>query len=339
VKILIIADPGIVVPPKGYGGIERVVAMLAREYYINGHCVEILANKGSHIEGVKAHFNGNSGFPQTKINRYLSLIRTWFFLVRNYHKYDVIQNFGRLLFLVPILKSDIKKIMCYQRHISTRNISILELLSPRKLYLFGCSKNLVEKRMLFGSWNVIYNPINSLNYSYNSVFCEDLPLIFLSRIVFEKGCHIAIEIAKMTNNKLIIAGNKSNLPEDIGYFEKFVLPFIDGKQIVYVGEVDDIQKSNYLRNAKAMLFPILWDEPFGIVMIESMICGTPVIAFNRGSVNEVIDEGVTGFKVNDKNEMANAIFKLSSIDRNICHHHTKSRFDISVIASQYLSVV
>lgn len=228
--------------------------------------------------------------------------------------------------------------MCYQRRISSQNIKLLCKILPSNLKLFGCSNDLVLKNQLYSSWNVIYNPIKSHTFQLQNQYINHSPLIFLSRLDPEKGCHIAIEVAKMTNHTLIIAGNKSLDPKETLYFDSLIRPHIDGKQIIYVGEVNDEQKSNYLGKAKAMLFPIIWDEPFGIVMIESMICGTPVIAFNRGSVNEVIDEGITGFKVNDKYEMAEALLKISSIDRNNCHCHAKSRFDISVIASQYLSV-
>ncbi len=268
----------------------------------------------------------------------MSLLKTWGYLIIHYKDYYVVQNFGRLLFLLPIIKSSNRKLMCYQRKISSRNIKIFCNLLPNNLKFFGCSNDLVIKNQLYGSWNVIYNPIKSNAFQLQNQHISDSPLIFLSRIDIEKGCHIAIEVAKMTNSKLIIAGNKSSVPSEALYFDALIKPHIDGKQIIYVGELNDEQKCYYLGKAKAMLFPIIWDEPFGIVMIESMICGTPVIAFNRGSVNEVIDEGVTGFKVSDKYEMAEAISKISSIDRSICHEHTKSRFDISVIASQYLSL-
>ena len=103
-------------------------------------------------------------------------------------------------------------------------------------------------------------------------------------------------------------------------------------------EVNDIQKNYYLGKSKAMLFPILWDEPFGIVMIESMATGTPVIAFNRGSVDEVLDEGITGYKVKNENEMCEAVYRIDYIDRNICRQQASQRFDIKVIASNYLSL-
>lgn len=315
-----------------------MVGALAEEYINLGYEVDILASEGSEVKGASIIVNGKPGFPQSKTSRFLSLLKTWKFLIIKYNDYYIIQNFGRLLYLLPIIKSNNKKLMCYQRKISTRNVKIFCKLLPYNFTFLGCSSDLVLRNQLLGNWFVIYNPIKSLAFQFQDNYLNDSPLIFLSRIDTEKGCHIAIEVAKMTNSKLIIAGNKSSVPSEALYFDSAIKPHIDGEQIVYVGELNDEQKSFYLGKAKAMLFPIIWDEPFGIVMIESMICGTPVIAFNRGSVNEVIDEGITGFKVKDKYEMADAISKISLIDRKICHEHAKSRFDISVIASQYLSV-
>jgi glycosyltransferase involved in cell wall biosynthesis len=337
-RVLIIADPGLPVPPHGYGGIERVVGLLAQEYYKNGHNVTILASKGSMVEGCTIYSNGNQGFPQSKLSRFLTLLKTWLFLLLNYKSFDVVQNFGRLIYLLPILNSNIKKIMCYQRKISVNNIKWLLKLPQKNIKLSGCSNNLVSDLNLKGKWHVVYNPINSFFYQLNHSNHHKKPLIFLSRINSEKGCHIAIEVAKKSNNVLLIAGNYAIEGEEGKYFKNIVQPQIDGKQIIYVGELNDTQKNHYLGNAKAMLFPILWDEPFGIVMIESMTCGTPVIAFNRGSVGEVVDEGITGYKVDNEDDMIRAVYKINLIDRVMCRNHAKNRFDIELIASQYLSL-
>lgn len=338
-NILIIVDPGIPVPPSGYGGIERVAALLAIEYNRRGHKVTILASKGSEIYGCKVYNNGSPGFPMSPLRRFTALVKTCIFLALNFRKFDLIQNFGRLAYFFPILNSNVKKVMCYQREISLTNIHYFIKFPQKNAYLVGCSKNLIANKNLKGKWHVVHNPIN-FSY-YNSGIFNDLsmPLIFLSRICFEKGCHIAIKVAKATNNKLIIAGNLSSGVDDRKYFQEFVEPHIDGQQIVYVGEVNDSQKKHYLSNSKAMLFPILWEEPFGIVMIESMACGTPVIAFNRGSVDEVIDQGITGFKVNNEHEMIVAILNIQQVDRLICRQHAQQRFDVEVIASQYLSLI
>ncbi len=337
-KILLIADPLITVPPIRYGGIERVVGQLAEEYLLLGHEVSILASKGSYIQGCKIYFNGKSGYPQSKKDRFLTLTKTWFFLIFNYKKFDLIQNFGRLLYLLPVLKTDIKKIMCYQRKITVNNIICLQYIFPKNLILSGCSRNLISSTRLVMDWSVVYNPVKTSLYNNKNSIGTKSPLIFLSRLNKEKGCHIAIEIAKLTGEQLIIAGNVSIDNEEHKYFKELIEPNIDGTQIIYVGELDDVQKNHYLGLSKAMLFPIIWDEPFGIVMVEAMACGTPVIAFNRGAVDEVIDEGITGFKVRNKEEMISAISKIDKIDRSKCREQVKKRFGISKIATDYLSI-
>lgn len=323
-------------PPIGYGGIERVVALLAGEYSNQGHFVTILASKGSNIEGVHICYNGKQIFPQSTGNKIIAVIKTWVHLILNFNEYDLIQNFGRLLFLLPICKTDIKKIMCYQRKISSRNIKCFNMLRPKNLFYSGCSLSLISDVSLSGSWSFIHNPIDESIYRLNENIDNNSPLIFLGRLEYIKGCHIAIEVAKQTNNKLIIAGNIVNTLEGTKYFKRYIEPNIDGIQIIYVGELTDIHKNSYLGQAKALLFPILWEEPFGIVMVEAMACGTPVIAFNRGSVDEVIDDSITGFKVNDIEEMILALEKLQIINRYKCREHAIRKFGLSNIASKYL---
>ncbi|MEP6614285.1 MAG: glycosyltransferase, partial [Mucilaginibacter sp.] len=152
-----------------------------------------------------------------------------------------------------------------------------------------------------------------------------------------KGAHTAIAVAKATNNQLIIAGNISHTADNLEYFKTEIEPLIDGKQIKYVGALNDAEKNKYLGQAKALLFPIEWDEPFGMVMVEAMACGTPVIAFNRGSVPEVVTTK-TGIRVNNFAEMVTAINHVSEIDRAACREEAMGRFDVPVIAKQYLNL-
>jgi glycosyltransferase involved in cell wall biosynthesis len=168
----------------------------------------------------------------------------------------------------------------------------------------------------------------------------DIDIIFDDQEDFEKikGAHTAIKVAKATGHKLIIAGNVSPLDDERSYFEKEIKPLIDDVQIQYVGAVNDEQKNFYLGQAKALLFPIEWNEPFGMVMIEAMACGTPVIGFRKGSVPEVITDGVTGFFTNDMEKMISAVSLIHSIDRKECRLISQSRFDITIIAKRYLQL-
>ncbi len=337
-RILLIMDPGILVPPQGYGGHERLVYLFAKEYTRMGHEVHLLVTEGSVVEGCTVHALGKEGFPQAEGELYKTIRKAWSFLLKHRNDFDLVHNFGRLLYLLPIFNHPVKKIMTYGREINASNIQKSVLLPNKNLVFTGCSNNLVQRSGAKGNWHIVYNAINFEKYDLNNQFDANAPLIFLGRIEKVKGCHTAIKIAKETGNKLIIAGNISPLAEEREYFKKEIEPYLDGEQIVHVGQVNDEQKNYYLQKAKALLFPIEWNEPFGIVMIEAMACGTPVIAYKRGSVNEVVDEAVTGFKVENYEDLKNAIQRLSEIDRRRCRDYARQRFDTNIIARQYLSL-
>jgi len=159
-------------------------------------------------------------------------------------------------------------------------------------------------------------------------------LAFLGRLTAEKGPEAAIRIARAAKMPLRIA---AKVPRgERGYFKEKLEPQIDGKHVQLSGEVDDTTKQQFLANAAALLFPIDWPEPFGLVMIEAMACGTPVIAFRSGSVPEVIDDGVTGFVVPGEAEAVEAIGRLSELDRRKVRRHFEKRFTATRVARDYL---
>jgi glycosyltransferase involved in cell wall biosynthesis len=338
-RILLVMDPGILVPPKDYGGHERLVYMFAKEYVRIGHEVHLFVTTGSEVEGCTVHPFGKEGFPPKKWDARKAIPIAWKFLWNHRNRFDLIHNFGRLAYLLPILNHPIKKIMTYGREISSRNIRVINTLPNHNLVYTGCSKDLISRVNAGGLWEVVYNAIPFSQYTLQPVLADDAPLMFLGRIERIKGAHTAIAVAKATNHRLILAGNISPLPEEKQYFEEEVMPHIDGKQIVYVGALNDKQKNQYLGQAKALLFPIEWDEPFGMVMVESMACGTPVIGFKRGSVEEVIDDGVTGFKVTGLEDMKKRVKDVALISRTSCREHAFMRFDVSVIAQRYLLLI
>lgn len=332
-------DPGVPVPPKGYGGHERLVYMFADAYVKMGHEVTLLVGEGSVFSQGKVITFGPEGYPKKKTEGIRDIINGWKKIFTLRKQFDLIHNFGRLAYLVPVLHLPVKKIMTYGREIGIRNIKMITALRNKNLVFTGCSNNLIQRANPPGKWITVYNAINFDHYKINETIKPNAPLMFLGRIEKVKGCHIAIEVAKKTNSRLIIAGNISNLPEERKYYNEQIAPHIDGVQIIYAGEADDVKKNFYLGQAKALLFPIDWNEPFGMVMVEAMACGTPVVAFNKGSVNEVVDEGITGFKVNTDGEMADAIQnKLFSVDRKKCRFVAEQRFNVPVIARQYLSL-
>jgi glycosyltransferase involved in cell wall biosynthesis len=161
-------------------------------------------------------------------------------------------------------------------------------------------------------------------------------LAFLGRISPDKGPERAIEIARQTGIPLKIAAKIDH--EDQDYFSKIIRPMIDGQTIDMQGEISEAQKAEFLSGAIALLMPIDWPEPFGVVKIEAMACGTPVVAFNRGSVPEIVDHGVTGFIVEDESEAAAAIGKINLTSRNMVRSRFRSRFTARRMALDYLDV-
>ncbi|MBW2108802.1 MAG: glycosyltransferase family 4 protein, partial [Deltaproteobacteria bacterium] len=159
-------------------------------------------------------------------------------------------------------------------------------------------------------------------------------LLFFGRIHHEKGTRECIEIARKTGMKLVISG----IVQDQSYFEHHVQPYLDGDRIVYVGSAGPDQRNKLLGGAYALLHPINFDEPFGLSVVEAMACGTPVIAVNRGSMPEVIAHGRTGFLVDDAKQMAQALGRISRIDRRQCRRWVEQNFSANRMVDAYLQV-
>jgi glycosyltransferase involved in cell wall biosynthesis len=212
---------------------------------------------------------------------------------------------------------------------------------------------------LVNSYKVIHHGIDVEDYPFKSNPGKQDYLFSIGRITQDKGQDKAIEIAKKTGSRLILAGNVQNkakdraffknlkksidLVTDAGkpftgsdYYEKFMKPILDSdKQIIYIGEVDSTQKKLLYRHARATLFSIQWGEPFGLVLIESMACGTPVLAFNKGSVPEIVIHGKTGFVMDSIDDMPEAVRAIHNINPSDCRSHIKDNFSIASMAGKY----
>lgn len=337
-KILLIMDSGIPVPPKFYGGHERLVYLFAEEYTRMGHEVTLLAGPDSHCSGQTVTFGINS-LKRSKVQKWRETFFAWKYLLKNHHKFDLVHNFGRLAYLLPVLSAKVAKIMTYGRRVSPANIRSVNMLPNKNLVFTACSNYCVSTGNVAGRWETVYNTIEFNDYQLANDVDSDAPLMFLGRLDKIKGVHLAIQAARASGQQLIIAGNVSHTADNYQYFKTEIEPHIDGEHVKYVGELNDADKNTYLRKAKALLFPIQWNEPFGMVMIEAMACGTPVIAFNRGSVPEVIEDSVNGFIVSNVQEMTAAIPKLPGINREKCRASAYNRFNLPHIAQTYLNLI
>ncbi|HEY6334012.1 MAG TPA: glycosyltransferase family 4 protein, partial [Blastocatellia bacterium] len=158
-------------------------------------------------------------------------------------------------------------------------------------------------------------------------------LAFLGRISPEKGVDQAIEIARRTGMKLKIAAKVDNV--DAPYYAERIEPLMDGPLIEFLGEIGEREKDRFLGNARALLFPIDWPEPFGLVMVEAMACGTPVVAYKRGAVPEVIDDGVTGFLCDEVDQAVDAVRRAKTLSRRQCRQTFEDRFSVTRMAMNY----
>ena len=187
-----------------------------------------------------------------------------------------------------------------------------------------------------GDWSVIYNCAVPERYAFaGATDPTTAPLVFLGRLDRCKGVHHAITVAQRLRRRLIIAGNISPLAHEQAYFADEIKPHLDDELVTYIGPVDDRAKQALLGGAAAMLLPIEWEEPFPVVLPESMLSGTPLIAFRRGGVPEGIDHGRTGFLCDTVDEMTMLVSRLPEIDRGLVRAEAERRFSDTAIAGEY----
>ena len=331
-KIAITADPGIQVPPEFYGGIERVIDLLVTGLHKRGHEVTLFAHADSKVPcRLIPYKNDSTSGVQALASNMLTINRD---LMRD--KQDIVHSFGRLSYLAPMLGTKTPKLMSYQREPTISQIKkAVKLARSGSLSFTGCSNYITNQIIPVALAETVYNGIDLTTYTPQFAVLNDAPLVFLGRIEPIKGPHTAISIALKTSRKLIIAGNVAN--EHKSYFDQEIKPHL-GKQITYIGAVNDSQKNKLLGTASALLMPIHWNEPFGIVMIEAMACGTPVIALSHGAIPEVVKNGLNGYTGTTEKELIEKVKLLDALDRSAIRKDCENRFSAETIVDQYLAL-
>lgn len=328
-KIAIIASPNIPVPPDQYGGIERIIYMLIQELNKKGHDVTLFAHPDSSANCKLIAYH------ESKKYSFKDFIRINLLIART-KDYDIIHTFGRMNNIAFLMPMNTVKIVSYQLPPTLSQVKKAVIISKKNtLYFSACSNYIAEQITDYCDVTTVYNGVDVNDYQLTSITDDYAPLVFLGRIQYDKGTHIAIEVAKRTGNRLIIAGNIPNEKIHIDYFNTFVKPNIDDQKVSYIGPVNNQEKNKLLGNAKAFLMPVTWDEPFGIVMTEALACGTPVIGFKRGAVPEVIINGYNGFVCDDTEQMVAAVQKINLIKRENCRKILEEKFSSTAIADQY----
>jgi glycosyltransferase involved in cell wall biosynthesis len=332
-KILLSADPFLPVPPVHYGGVERIVACLLADLQCRGHEVGLVGHPDS-----TAAADYFLGWPQVAPNSALAHARNALTLRKAAAAFrpSLIHSFSRLLYLAPLLFGRTPKIMSYQRPTGGRQTRIAAFLGSSSLVFTGCSEFIAGMgRKHGGAWYAIPNFVDTDFYRFSPTVAADAPLVFLSRIEPIKGAHIAIEVAKRTGRRLRVAGNHAQSGLDAEYWETRIKPELGRNGIEYVGPVDDRAKVALLGSAAAMIVPIQWDEPFGIVFAEALACGTPVITCPRGAVPEIVREGIDGFLVRNAEEACRAVRDIAAIDRRQCRLRAEQAFSAAVVVPRY----
>jgi glycosyltransferase involved in cell wall biosynthesis len=323
------------VPPPAYGGIELVVGLLTDELVRRGHDVTLFAS-GDSISLAKLE----SVHPQA-----LRLDST----VKEYGIYEMLQmsRVYEQASEFDIIHSHMGcSALPYGNLVKTPTVHTLHgIFTPdnEKMFTHARSQPYVsisnaqrEPRLNLNCVATVYNGIDLSTYKFHEKPQDPPYLAFLGRISPEKGTHVAIEIAKRSGWRLKMAGKVDVV--DVKYFEEEIKPLIDGKQIEYLGEADHTQKNELIGGAVATLFPITWREPFGLVMVESMAAGTPVIAMELGSTSEVIAHGKTGFLCHNVDEFVEAIDKVGQLNRHTCREHVMNHFSVQRMTDGYEAV-
>jgi len=324
------------VPPLLYGGTERIVSYLTEELAALGHDVTLFASGDSRtaarLEPVVPRALRLDGAIRDPIAPHVLMIAR---LLERLAEFDVVHFHIDHLHL-PVMRaagSAVPFVTTLHGRLDMPEIAPLFTAFPEAPFV---SISEMQRRPLpQANWaatvphglpeNLLHPRLQPGGY-----------LAFLGRIAPEKGPDAAIRIARAAGMKLRIAAKVD--PVDRAYFEAVVRPMLDAPDIEFIGEIAETEKSDFLGGAAALLFPIDWPEPFGLVMIEAMACATPVVAFNRGSVPEIVEDGVSGFIVEDEMGALAALRRLDTLDRAAVRQRFAARFTARRMAEDYLAL-
>lgn len=335
-RILQIAPLWERVPPRAYGGTEAVVHTLVEELVRRGHEVTLCAS-GDSLTSARLQACYPRSLRQADDLQYKATY-SWQHAACSLKEaggYDLIHNHaGEEVMALSHFAPDVP--MLNTMHC---------LITPDTKFIWDRYDGYYNTI----SWNqrrnmpeldggifagVVHNAIDVPSFPFDDA--KDDYLLYLARISPEKGPHLAVEVARRTGRRLIMAGKVDHL--DYNFFVTAVAPLIDGDQVIFAGEADGPAKRALYRKARGLLMPIMWDEPFGLVLAEAQACGTPVVTFRRGAAPEIVLHGRTGFVVEDVEQMAQAVEHLDEIDPAACRAHAEMNFDAPVMAENYLKV-
>lgn len=322
------------VPPKAYGGTERVVHYLTEGLVERGHDVTLFASGDSHTRADLVSICRESlRLSKTKHDPAIYHTRQLMEVVRMVHHFDIV-HFHSDYFHFPAWRHiTTPQVMTTHGRLDIADLKIIyDEFSEMALVSISDSQ---RKPLPKAGWvATVYNGTPADTFTFRNAPGDYLA--FLGRFTPEKGPEEAIQIAKRVGMPLKMAAKID--PLDRQYFAERIEPLLDDPMIEFIGEADDTTKNELLGGARALLFPIAWPEPFGLVMTEAMACGTPVIAFRNGSVDEVMVDKMTGFVVDTIDEAVEAVKNIHMISRQQCRKHFQSKFTAERMVQNYLKV-
>lgn len=343
-KIAVVASPYIEVPPLTYGGAERKVSMICEGLLERGHEVILFAKPGSTGPASRIVFYGS------RVGRFRRPVHGFDFamllamvelavLFKKYRKdIDVVNNFARVAYGQVAAFLGIPLVQSFGSPVNDCSLRRLGNIANSRFALVANSVSLRQSSKLFPErWNVVHNPVDLGRKHKPGADSVTSALVYLGRITYVKGVHIAIMAALIAGREIDICGDAFD-ESDRSYFERFVYPFVDGCKVRFHGAVDDKVKACVLSRSEAMLFPCLWDDPFPNTVLESLACGTPVVAFPRGGIPEMVVDGLNGFLCDDVYGIVKAISLLPTISRENCIYSVADRFSIDAISRDYESI-
>ena len=328
-RIAIIAPIAWRTPPRKYGPWEQVVSNLTEGLVQKGIDVTLFAT-GDSITCAKLQAVCPGGYAENseldaKVEECLHISQ----VMERANEFDLIHNHFDFLPLTYSRLINTPMVTTIHGFSSPKILPVYQKYNATNVYV---SISHSDRHSTLDYSATVYNGIKTQDFTFREKSKGDL--LFFGRIHPEKGTLEAIKIAKKSGRRLLISG----LIQDQVYFDDHIKPLLNNTDIVYVGNSGPQDRDRLLGQADALLHPILFNEPFGLSVAEAMMCGTPVIAFHRGSMSELIVEGKTGFLVKDVDGAVDALVKLPNLNRQACHDWALSHFSREKMVEGYLSV-